>query len=67
MAAPCYMPMYHQRASKLSDFIPKLQGYIYIQKNGLVYDIQNVLKTSQLSLTRGPWTQRLQNIFQSDK
>ena len=25
------------------------------------------LKTSQLSLTKGPWTQGLQNIFQFDK
>ena len=25
------------------------------------------LKTSQLSLTKGPWTQELQNIFQFDK
>ena len=28
---------------------------------------RHVLKTSQLSLTKGPWTQGLQNIFQSDK
>ena len=79
----------------------------YIQKNGLVYNMQNVktywyiicywsltektnhlklitvlitfnlialfiktrhvLKTSQSNLTKGPWTQGLQNIFQYDK
>ena len=84
----------------------KITG-VYIYKNGLVYNIQNVktyqyiicywsltektnhlklitvlitvnliglfiktrhvLKTSQLSLTKVPWTQGLQNIFQSDK
>ena len=28
---------------------------------------RHVLKTSQLNLTKGPWTQGLQNIFQYDK
>ena len=28
---------------------------------------KDVLKTSQLNLTKGSWTQGLQNILQSDK
>ena len=40
----------------------------YLQLNRLVFQNKDMfLKTSQLSLTKGPWTQGLQNIFKFDK